>query len=78
MHYWKSRLCREPVTLGKGHQTVGTAFAESRARQRLDRKFFLDHDSLPSTRALGSRHSLCREPTVGRRPKKVAVNGGLT
>jgi hypothetical protein len=32
---------------------------------------------LPSTLAPGSRHSLCREPTVGRRPKKVAVNGGL-
>jgi hypothetical protein len=39
--------------------------------------FFLGHVSLPSTPAPGYRHRLCREPTVGRRPKKVAVNRGL-
>jgi hypothetical protein len=75
-HYWKSRLCRGPQTLGKGPQTLGNAFAESSTQQRADGKFFLGHDSLPSTLALGSRHRLCREPTVGRRPKKVAVNRG--
>jgi hypothetical protein len=32
---------------------------------------------LPSTRAPDSRHMLY-QPTVGRWPKKVAVNGGLS
>jgi hypothetical protein len=77
-HYWKSRLCRGPETFGKGHQTLDNAFAESSTRQRANEKSFLGHDSLPSTRALGSRQSRCREPTVGRRPKKVDVSGGLT
>jgi hypothetical protein len=39
-HYWKSRLCRGPQTLGKGHQTLGKAFAKSSARHRPDGKFF--------------------------------------
>jgi hypothetical protein len=39
-HYWKSRLCRGPETLGKGHQTLGKAFAESSSRQRPDGIFF--------------------------------------
>jgi hypothetical protein len=37
--------------------------------------FFLGHDSLPSTRAQGSRHSLCREPIVGHRPKNSRYRG---
>jgi hypothetical protein len=76
-HYWKFRLCRVPETLGKGYQTVGNGFADGRTRHRAHGEFFLGFGSLPSTRARGSRHRLCREPTVGRRPKKVAVNGGL-
>jgi hypothetical protein len=76
-HYWKFRLCEEPETLGKGPQTLGKAFAGSSTRQRADGNFFLGHVSLPSTLAPGYRHRLCREPIVGRRPKKVAVNGGL-
>jgi hypothetical protein len=31
---------------------------------------------LPSTRAPDSQQRLCREPTVGCRPKTVAVNRG--
>jgi hypothetical protein len=58
----------------------------TRARPRLTENFFSAQVSrrifsrprlFASTRARGSRHRLCREPTVGRRPKKVAVNGGL-
>jgi hypothetical protein len=68
MHYWKSRLCREPETLGKGQQTVSKGFADGPARHRPHGEFFLGHGSLPSTRDRGSRHRLCREPSVGHRP----------
>jgi hypothetical protein len=44
----------------------------------LTENFFLGHGSLPITWAPGSRHRLCREPTVGCRPRNVAINGGLS
>jgi hypothetical protein len=72
VHYWKSGICREPETLGTYYKTVG------RARHRAHGEFFFSHGSLPSTEARDSRHRLCREPIVVCRPKKVAVNGGLS
>jgi hypothetical protein len=73
VHYWKQVLCRVPETVGKDLETVGNGFADGRTRHRTPGKIFLGQGSLP--RALGQdpRQRLCREPTAGRRRKKVTV-----
>jgi hypothetical protein len=73
IHYWKHVLCRVPETVGKDLETVGKGFADGRTRHRTPGKNFLGQGSLPSALGQDPRQRLCREPTAGRRRKKVTV-----